>query len=81
MYLLSGLMLRRLAVGGRSSSELLAPGDMFRPWPEDGRYEPLPLQSDWLVLAPSTVALLDGDFALRMARWPQVLSALVAAVR
>ncbi len=78
MYLVSGLLLRRLAVGGRSSSELLVPGDMFRPWPEDGRYEPLPLQSDWLVLAPATVALLDGDFAQRMSRWPQVVGALVA---
>jgi CRP/FNR family transcriptional regulator, cyclic AMP receptor protein len=72
IYQLDGLMLRRVNVGTRSACELLGPGDIFRPWDSDGDYDPLPISLDWLVVRPTRLAILDANFALRVARWPTV---------
>jgi CRP-like cAMP-binding protein len=80
LFLLDGLMLRRVRVGKRSACELFGPGDVFRPWDADGEYEPLPISLDWLVLRPSRVAVLDDQFALRIARWPVVTSRICSRV-
>jgi hypothetical protein len=76
LYVLSGLLIRRTRVGARDAGELLLPGDMFRPWDEDHGYEPLDVSTDWLVLMPTRLAVLDEHFAARMARWPGVCAAL-----
>jgi CRP/FNR family transcriptional regulator, cyclic AMP receptor protein len=76
LYVLSGLLVRRTRVGGRDAGELLLPGDVFRPWDEDHGYEPLDVSTDWLVLGPTKLAVLDDHFGARMARWPGVCAAL-----
>lgn len=78
LYLLSGLLVRRTRVGSRDAGELLAPGDLFRPWDEEQGYEPLPVHTDWLVLSPARLAVLDHHFAARMAPWPAVGASLTA---
>ena len=72
LYVLGGLLVRRTRVGARDAGEVLATGDMFRPWDEDQGYEPLPVETDWLVLSPARVAVLDHHFVARMAPWPGV---------
>jgi CRP/FNR family transcriptional regulator, cyclic AMP receptor protein len=72
LYVLSGLLVRRTTVGSRDAGELLAPGDLFRPWDEELGYDPLPVLTDWLVLSPVRLAVLDGHFVGRMAPWPAV---------
>lgn len=72
LYVLSGLLVRRTTVGSRDAGELLAPGDLFRPWDEEQGYDPLPVLTDWLVLSPVRLAVLDGHFVARMAPWPTV---------
>jgi hypothetical protein len=76
LYVLSGLLVRRTRVGSRDAGELLGPGDLFRPWDEDQGYEPLAVETDWLVLSPARVAVLDHHFVARMAPWPAVGAAL-----
>jgi CRP/FNR family transcriptional regulator, cyclic AMP receptor protein len=76
LYLLSGLLVRRTSVGSRDAGELLAPGDLFRPWDEGQGYEPLTVATDWLVLTPVRLAVLDQHFVVRMAPWPAVAATL-----
>jgi CRP/FNR family transcriptional regulator, cyclic AMP receptor protein len=76
LYVLSGLLVRRVTVGSRHAGELLLPGDVFRPWDEDHGYEPLDVSTDWLVLRPTRLAVLDDNFGARMARWPGVCATL-----
>lgn len=80
LYLADGLLVRRVAVAQRVSCELLGPGDIFRPWDEDGDHEPLAVTVDWLVLRPTRVGVLDAPFALRVARWPSINAAMMARV-
>jgi CRP-like cAMP-binding protein len=80
LFLVDGLMMRRVTVGKRAASELFGPGDMFRPWDSDGEYDPLPISVDWLVLRPTRLAVLDTAFAVRVARWPSIAGRLVGRV-
>lgn len=80
LYVLDGLMLRRVTVGRRSACELFGPGDVARPWDADGEYDPLPISLDWLVVRPTRLAVLDTAFALRVARWPQITAHLLGRI-
>jgi hypothetical protein len=75
--ILDGLLARNVTLAGRTSTELLGEGDVVQPWlapREDGlvRY-----RVTWHVLMPVRLALLDDDMGRSLARWPQVMSALL----
>ena len=55
----TGLLLRRVGVGGRHAAELLGPGDLLRPWQHDGGDVDARRRVDWRVVAPTRVAVLD----------------------
>lgn len=74
---LDGFFVRRVDVVGRPATELLGPGDLLLPW-EAERTEPFAAQSEWEVLEPACVAVLDHRFAALVTRWPDVTAALVA---
>jgi hypothetical protein len=76
LLVLQGLLVRRVDVEGRFGSELLGEGDLLRPWQEE---EPptLSVSSGWRVIEPARVAVLDEQFALRAARYPQLMGRLV----
>jgi len=76
LYVLEGLVIRKVGVAGRLACEFLGPGDVFRPWATDGDYDPLSIHVDWLVVARSELAILDSRLARRMARWPSFAVAL-----
>lgn len=80
LFVLEGLMIRRVRVGRRAACELFGPSDLIRPWDTDGEYEPLPISVDWLVLKRSRLAVLDTGFALRVAPWPSITSRIVSRV-
>jgi CRP-like cAMP-binding protein len=80
LYVLSGLLIRRVTVSKRPACELFGPGDVIRPWDTDGEYDPLPISVDWIVLRPARLAILDTAFVLRISRWPSVTSRLVSRV-
>jgi hypothetical protein len=75
-FILDGL-LRRVRAAGRSAGELLGAGDVFRPWDDDGSFSSLPIEVDFAVLEPVRVAILDGHFSQRVARWPTIHAQLV----
>ena len=74
---LDGFFVRRVDVVGRPATELLGPGDLLLPW-EAERTEPFAARSEWEVLEPACVAVLDHRFAALVTRWPDITAALVA---
>jgi CRP/FNR family transcriptional regulator, cyclic AMP receptor protein len=80
LFVLDGLLIRRVEVGKRSACELFGPTDLIRPWDTDGEYDPLQISVSWLVLKRTRMAVLDTAFVLRIARWPTITSRLVSRV-
>jgi CRP/FNR family cyclic AMP-dependent transcriptional regulator len=74
---LDGFFARRVDVVGRPATELLGRGDLLLPW-EAERTEPFAARSEWEVLEPACVAVLDHRFAALVTRWPEITAALVA---
>lgn len=80
LFVIGGLLIRRVTVGKRAACELFGPGDLVRPWDTDGEYDPLPITVDWIVLRPARLAVLDTSFVMRTARWPSINSRIVSRV-
>ena len=80
LFMIDGLMIRRVTVGKRAACELFGPSDLLRPWDADGEYEPLPIDIDWIVLKTVRLAVLDDAFVLRTAPWPSINSGIVSRV-
>ena len=70
MLVVEGLLARRLTLAGRESVELLAQGDVLRPWVLLGPTSSVATAVSWSVLEPASVADLNADFARRVAPWP-----------
>jgi CRP/FNR family cyclic AMP-dependent transcriptional regulator len=77
LLLLDGLLVRRVGREGRYGAELLGPGDLLRPWQNDGEDATLPFATSFRVMRRLHLALLDLRFAGRLAPYPEVVSALV----
>jgi CRP/FNR family transcriptional regulator, cyclic AMP receptor protein len=72
---LDGVLVRRVGYGGRFGAELLAAGDLLRPWQYDGD-ESLGFETTWRVLSGTRLAVLDAGWTERMARYPSIGPAL-----
>jgi CRP/FNR family cyclic AMP-dependent transcriptional regulator len=75
--MLEGVLARDVILTGTTCTELIGEGDVLQPWvpARDGgllRYHVL-----WHVLSPVRLAVLDEQFARSLARWPQVMGALL----
>ena len=75
LLVLDGVLVRRVGYGGRFGAELLAAGDLLRPWEFDSD-ETLGFETTWRVLARTRLAVLDAPWTERMARYTQVGPAL-----
>lgn len=76
LLLIEGLLAREVTVGDYTCAELLGPGDVIQPWLRIGQEQSVATEIDWDVVEPVTLAVLDGAFCERAARWPEVLAAL-----
>jgi len=72
---LEGVLVRRVGYGGRFGAELLAAGDLLRPWEYDGD-DTIGFETTWRVLAGARLAVLDHSWSERMARYTKVGPAL-----
>ncbi len=75
LLVLEGVIVRRVGYGGRFGAELLADGDLLRPWEFDGD-ETLGFETGWRVLHPTRMAVLDLHWTERMAPFTRVGPAL-----
>jgi CRP-like cAMP-binding protein len=78
LLMLDGLLLRRIELSGRWGAELLAAGDLLRPWDREDSLASVPHQTGWRVLERSRIAVLDIDFARRIAAFPEIYAELVS---
>jgi CRP/FNR family transcriptional regulator, cyclic AMP receptor protein len=76
LLLLDGLAVRTLRLGTVSSSEVVGPSDIIRPWETDLIPSLVPATTDWRVLEEARVALLDARATALIGRWPELNSAL-----
>ncbi|MHB8531975.1 MAG: helix-turn-helix domain-containing protein [Solirubrobacteraceae bacterium] len=77
MLILSGLLIRRVGLGGRYGAELLGVGDVLRPWAQVDDSPTLPLSTAWRVLQTCRLAVLDEEFIGCMGAYPELAGALV----
>jgi CRP/FNR family transcriptional regulator, cyclic AMP receptor protein len=78
LLLLDGVLVRRVGVEGRYGAELLAKGDLLRPWEHDGEGGVLPFETAWQVVETTRAAILDLRWAAQMAPFPEVAGQLMA---
>lgn len=76
LLVLEGLLVRRVGLAQRFSAELLGEGDVLRPWQSEDVATTVPRSGAWRALQPCRLAVLDGGFALRAGRYPEVISGL-----
>ena len=75
LLLLDGLMVRTLRLGRVSSSEIVGPSDIIRPWETGLLASMVPVPTDWRVLEAAQVALLDRRTTELIGRWPELCAA------
>ena len=83
LLIIEGALLREVQTARRVTAELVGPGDVIRPFEEDGE-EDLPVRAEisWRTVNPVTLAVIDGRVFTAASRWPQISAAIVArAVR
>jgi hypothetical protein len=73
-----GLIARTVTLLGRTSIELIGPDDLIRPWDEASEAASVSFDVGWEALQEVRLAVLDQQFASRVAPWPMISSALVA---
>lgn len=73
LLLVAGTLSHTLTLDGRTTSQLIGPGDVMRPWPDSSVACLGSTCEGWIVLAPSVVALFDRRLITLCARWPSVL--------
>lgn len=77
LLVLEGLALRRVGLAHRAAGELLGPGDLLRPWQDDGEHEAYPFNASWRIIQALEVAVLDAAVTERLAQVAPVVSELV----
>lgn len=78
LLVLEGLLARDVSISSSSTMELLGTGDVIRPWTwTDGETRSIPVEASWQVMQPALFAVLDREFALRMAQWPEIGAGLL----
>src|SRR5436190_9132229 len=81
--MVEGALLREVRAARRITAELLGPGDMIRPFEEDGE-EDLPVRAEirWRTVQAARLAAIDRRALMAASRFPEVTAALMArAVR
>jgi CRP/FNR family cyclic AMP-dependent transcriptional regulator len=76
LLVIDGLLEREARIAGVACDELLARGDVLRPWDDDATGAPVPVESGWQVLSPTRLALLDRSFVAAIAPWPELAVAI-----
>jgi CRP/FNR family transcriptional regulator, cyclic AMP receptor protein len=74
---ITGMLVVQIDAGIRSHAELLGPGDVISPWVGLGDDLATLSSVNASVAARLRIALLDGRFAARTARWPEISAALI----
>lgn len=75
LVVLEGFLVHRVELGAATASELIGPGDLFRPWGDD-HDGLIPARSRFSGLSHGRFAVLDSRSAAGIARFPELLATL-----
>ncbi len=75
--MLEGVLARDIILAGSICTELLGEGDVLQPWVPMREGGLVRYHVRWHVLSPVRLAILDEQLARTLARWPQVMRALL----
>jgi hypothetical protein len=75
LLVVDGFLTRTLRLDSSDAVELLAAGDLIRPWQEDAASF---CTSSWRVIEECRVAIIDNRVLAALATWPQVTTELLA---
>ncbi|HEX2085984.1 MAG TPA: helix-turn-helix domain-containing protein [Solirubrobacteraceae bacterium] len=79
LLVLDGVLVRDVAVRGRCCAELIGAGDVLRPWDQAEDVDAsVGHDYRWEVLQRARVAELDARLGAVLARWPSIVSVLIA---
>ena len=76
LLIVEGFVARELVMDAQVSLELLGPGDLVRPWDDEGSL--LPIAARWNVLSPARLVVLGSDFTRQLTAVPEVGAVLFA---
>lgn len=76
LLVIDGLLARQVTVGAYTCAELLGPGDVLQPWLKIGPDASVSTEVDWEVAEALKAAVLNREFCLRVARWPEITAAV-----
>jgi CRP-like cAMP-binding protein len=77
LLVVDGLLSRDLTVGSASFTELIGEGEILRPWDAGVELLTKPPSARWKVIVTARIAILDRRFVARVARWPELTTALL----
>ena len=80
LIMVEGLAIRQIVLGHRAAAELLGPGDILRPWEDDGEHAAYPFDSSFRVIEPLSLAVLDREVTAKLMHFPEVVSRLMGRV-
>ncbi len=72
LLILDGLIGRRMRVGRAVSTELLACGDILRPWDEPCLWNLVPPTAEWRVFRPVRLAVLEERITRLLGQRPEL---------
>ncbi len=72
LLVLDGMLARQVLINEKESVELVGPGDVLRPWAEVDREISEQIGECWIVPRNVRLALLDREFAVSVAPWPEI---------
>ncbi len=75
LVILQGKLMRRVSIDGRYGVELLGECDIVRPWQRDDA-QTIALETEWHVIDPVRLAVLDGRFTRMLGRYPELAGRL-----
>lgn len=78
LLVLDGVLTREVVLAGLGCTELLARGDVLRPWGDDEGEPSVRMSVRWAAVEPARLALLDDAFARTVAPWPSIAATLIA---
>ena len=77
LLVIAGAIVREITVDGQPSAELLGPGDLIRNAPPD---EDSSGDARWTALTPCAVCPLDAPATVSIARYPEIMLALMERI-
>lgn len=77
LLVLDGLLVHSVVVASEPRAEVVGPGDVLRPWQSDEEIPTVPFGSEWEVVHPARLAVLDERFVAFACRWPNLVLAIV----